>query len=172
LCPIFCLMSMQGIYAGAAGKLKRKEKDEESSLSWMITSIISIGIIWFSVGVFPIYPSVIATGSMEPMIKPGDVILAKKIVDMEGINNLKTGDIVQFERDKIRISHRIINIIEDEKTEQISYITKGDNNSVIDREMVKPEQIKGRIVYIVPKVGWPTLLIKSKEDIPMEEVEF
>ena len=171
LLPTFFMIFLQKIYLTESKQIKREDKDEESPISWMITSIISIGIIWFAVGVFPIYPSVIATGSMEPMIKPGDVILVKKIVDMEGINNLKIDDVIQFRRDTILISHRIIEIKIDEK-EGIKFITKGDNNSSPDTELVKPEDVKGTIVYTVPKIGWLTLLIKSDKDIDLDSIEF
>lgn len=167
LIPVFCLMIMQNLYNNSAKKLKRKDKDKESVVGWMITTILCIGIIWFSVGVFPIYPSVIATGSMEPMIKPGDVILVKKTDS----NDFKIGDVIQFRRDNILISHRIIDIKEN-KIEEKSYRTKGDNNSAPDSELVKPELIKGKIIKVIPKVGWPTLLLKSKEDINLEEIEF
>ena len=170
LCPVFFLMSMQNIYMEAAKEIRVREKDEESTLSWVITSIISIGIIWFAVGVFPVYPSVIATGSMEPMIKPGDVILVKKIVDVEGINQLKEGDVIQFRRDSILISHRIVEVKKDDKG--IRYRTKGDNNSGEDTELVKPEDVKGTIAYVVPKVGWPTLLLKSTKDIDLDQIVF
>ncbi len=171
LCPLFFMISIQTIYRHASKQITRKDDDEESPISWMLTSIISIGIIWFAVGVFPIYPSVIATGSMEPMIKPGDVILVKKIVEMDGINNLKVGDVIQFKRDGILISHRIINIENDEK-EGIGFKTQGDNNSGPDTEIVRPQDIKGIITYTVPKIGWPTLLIKSDKDIPLEDIVY
>ncbi|OGO78249.1 MAG: signal peptidase I [Clostridiales bacterium GWB2_37_7] len=169
--PVFSLTAMQNIYLKEAKQLKAKDKDDESVLSWIITSLLSIGIIWFTVGVFPIYPSVIATGSMEPMIKPGDVILVKKITDMEGINGLKVGDVMQFRRGSILITHRIIEIKEKEK-EGIRFRTKGDNNSGPDTELVKPEDVKGTVVYVIPKIGWPTLLIKSKDDVPLDEIVF
>lgn len=166
LCPAFSLIGMQNIYLNESKALKKTDQDEESLLSWMITCILSIGIIWFTVGVFPIYPSVIATGSMEPMIKPGDVILVRKVDgNLVGIN-----DVIQFRRDTILISHRVMDIIEDEEGKH--YRTKGDNNSGDDSELVKPEQVKGKIIYVVPQIGWPTLLIKSKNDIPLEEVVF
>lgn len=171
LCPMFFMISLQTIYLDALKKIKIRDKDEDSPISWMITSIISIGIIWFAVGVFPIYPSVIATGSMEPDIRPGDVILVKKIVDMEGVNNLKIDDVIQFRRDSILISHRIIGIRNDEK-EGIGFRTKGDNNSSPDTEIVKPEDVKGIIVATVPKIGWPTLLIKSDKDIDLNEIVY
>lgn len=98
LTPTFFLMTIQTVYHTTSKQIKTRDKEDESPTSWIITSVISIGIIWFAVGVFSIYPSVIATGSMEPMIKPGDIILVKKIVDMEGINNLKVNDVIQFKR--------------------------------------------------------------------------
>lgn len=171
LSPIFFMMTMERIYFTASKEMKAREKEEESLVSWIITSIISIGIIWFAVGVFPTYPSVIVTGSMKPMIKPGDVILVKKIVDMEGINNLSVDDVIQFKRGKILISHRIIDIYNDQE-KGLEFKTKGDNNSSPDIELVKPEDIKGSIVYTVPKLGWPTLLIRSEKDIDLDKIEF
>lgn len=164
LCPIFSLMFLQNMYISASKKGRKREGEKENLISWMITSVVSIGIIWFSVGVFPIYPSVIATGSMEPMIKPGDVILIKKT------DNVKLNDVIQFKRDDILIAHRIIDIVEDDKGK--SYRTKGDNNSASDFDLVNGEQIKGKVVKVVPKIGWPTFLIKSKRDVPLEKVEF
>ncbi len=169
LCPAFSLTIMQNIYLKEAKLIKRKDI-EKSPAGWIITSLISIFIIWFSVGVFPVYPSVIATGSMEPMIEPGDVILVEKITNMEEINNLKKNDIIQFKRENILISHRIIKVIKKEGT--LSYRTKGDNNTGSDADLVKPEQIKGIIVKVIPKIGWPTLLIKSKKDIPLDKIIF
>lgn len=171
MCPVFSLTAMQNIHMKESKQFKVKDKNEESVFSWIITSLLSIGIIWFSVGVFPIYPSVIATGSMEPMIMPGDVILINKISNMEGINLLKVGDVMQFKRGSILITHRIVEIMESEK-EEIRYRTKGDNNSGADAELVKPEDVKGTIVYVVPKIGWPTLFIKSKGDVTLDDVIF
>lgn len=171
LCPIFFMISLQNIYYTASNEIKRNYAEEESTAGWIVTSVISIFIVWFAVGVFPIYPSVIATGSMEPGIKPGDIILVERIVDIEGINALNVGDIIQFERDGVLISHRIIEIHNDEK-EGISFITKGDNNTAEDSYQVKPENIRGQIVKTIPKIGWPTLLIKSNEDIKLDEIEF
>ena len=171
LCPTFFLMTFQVIYLKATRQLKKREGYDESTISWIITSIISIGIIWFAVGVFPIYPSAIATGSMEPIIKPGDVILVNKIVDMDGISALKVGDIIQFKRDSILITHRIIDVLNDEEY-GLQFRTKGDNNSAADSNLVNPQDIKGTVKYIVPKIGWPTLLIKNDKDINLNELVF
>jgi signal peptidase len=171
LCPIFFLMSLQSSYTNRTKRIKKSQKDDEDMVSWIITSIISIMIIWFTVGVFPIYPSVIITGSMEPQIKPGDVILVEKIADMEDIENLSINDIIQFKKDGILISHRIIDkkVNEDEG---ILFKTKGDNNSGADVDLVKPQDVKGTIKYVIPKIGLLTLLIKSDKEIPIEEIVF
>lgn len=166
LTPVFLLSFAQIVYEGESRIRKGKDK-EESPLSWIITTLVSIGIIWFSIGVFPVYPSVIATGSMIPMIQPGDVILVDKKIDPL---QLSKGDVIQFRREDILISHRIIDVTEKDGVK--NYKTQGDNNSGPDTELVKPEDVKGEVIKVVPKVGWPTLLIKSKRDIPLDEIEF
>lgn len=171
LCPMFFLMLLQSSYNSANRSTRKRDQTKENPTSWIITSIISIGVIWFAVGVFPIYPSVIATGSMEPIIEPGDIILVKKIVDMEGINALNEGEVIQFKRDSILISHRIVEVVNDD-IEGLQFRTKGDNNSAVDTKLVKPQDVKGTIEYTVPKIGWLTLLIKSNRDIPIEEIVF
>lgn len=168
VCPAYSLASMQTIYLYETKLLKKTDKSKEGLAGWIVTSLFSIGIIWFSVGVFPIYPSVIATGSMEPMIKPGDMILVERILEYKDIERLKVGDVIQFKRDDILISHRIIEIVEEEDV--MYYRTKGDNNSGPDSELVRLEDIKGSIRFVVPKIGWPTLFIKGRDTKPMENM--
>lgn len=171
MCPVFSLSVIQNFYMKETRSFKKAATDKEGTAGWIITSIAAIGIIWFSVGVFPVYPSVIATGSMEPMIKPGDMILLEKITAEEDLQQLEVGDIIQFRRDNILISHRIMQIVNDENN-NLRYRTKGDNNNTFDSFLVKPEDIKGKILYVIPKVGWVTLLIKKKDDVPLKEIEF
>lgn len=168
LCPVFSMMGVQSMYARKSRQIKKNNEKKESPLGWACTSIVSIGIIWFAIGVFPVYPSVIATGSMEPAIKPGDLILVRKLGDRE----VREGDVIQFRRDDILISHRVVKIIEDDAGTR--YRTRGDNNSAEDLRPVKPEEVKGRIIYVLPKIGWPTLLLKGGVNNAgnVEDVEF
>ncbi len=160
LCPIFFFMSLQTVYFSIIKQVRESYGNKENPFSWAVSIVVSILLIWFAVGVFPIYPSVIATGSMEPMINPGDVILVKKVSNMDDIKNLKVGDVIQFRQDSILISHRIMNIVLD-KEEGLYFETKGDNNSAPDTDSVEPQDIKGTVVYTVPKVGWATLILKG-----------
>lgn len=168
--PLVAVMIVSSSYMKLAKVEKSYRTKEESIWQWLPTAIGCVLLIWFTVGVFPIYPSAIATGSMEPVIYPGDVVLVDKITDMEELEALKVGDVIQFTRGDILINHRIIEIVEQD--EQKVYRTKGDNNSTEDRELVKMEDIKGTIVQVIPKIGWPTLIFKSDNPDVLDEIEF
>lgn len=156
LCPIFFLILFQRARLEMTKEIKLREMTNDKPAGWIATSILSIAIIWFVVGVFPIYPTVILTGSMEPKINVGDVIL----VDKRLAEDVNVSDVIQFKKEDILISHRVIEIVEGENGK--SYRTKGDNNQVPDVEPVEAWQIKGKVVYVVPKIGLPTLYVKTK----------
>lgn len=155
LIPYFSLLMVQHLYLREARVVKRETLKKENPLSLALTSVASVLLIWFAVGIFPLYPSVIVTGSMEPMIKPGDVVMVEKLEGTE----VREGDVIQFRLDKILVTHRVIAITEGSSRQ---FITKGDNNNSPDLEPVDTAQVKGRVIRVVPKVGWLTLLIRSR----------
>lgn len=140
-------------------------KNTGGDVSYLIALFLSVLFSWFCVGVFSVYPSIILTGSMEPQIKPGDMVIIQKMKTEEDINHLKEGDIINYKRQNITITHRIqkVNI---DKAGNRSFITKGDNNSSADDIEVLPNDIKGIIIGNIPKIGFPILLIKSTDQIP------
>jgi len=166
LCPFFSFMFLQYIYSSEAKISNSNHAETKNPLGWILTCVISISIVWFSVGVFPVRPFVVATGSMEPVIYPGDMVLVKRIE----MKDLKAGDIIQFRRENIYIFHRITGIIIDKKVAK--YQTKGDNNKIADPELVIPEDIRGKVIYTIPKIGWPTLFLKSGSSADREKAEF
>jgi signal peptidase len=139
-------------------KKSRKELTrEENHQASLITGIAAIIIIWFCAGVFSIFPSVIVSGSMLPVIQIGDVVIVKKIP----AEQVQVGDIIQFKTENIRVAHRVIDIREE--NHQKVLITKGDNNQAVDSDPVLPEQVVGRVVAIIPKIGWPSMIIHSAD---------
>lgn len=138
---------------------------KESVFSYSAFLLASVAFLWFVIGVFPIYPSVILTGSMEPLIYPGDIVLIEKFSSEEDIYNLKENDIINFKREEINITHRIIEIKSDEAG-NLSFITKGDNNKSEDPWLVLPNDLNGSIKKTLPKVGIPVLFIHSNKNIP------
>ena len=96
---------------------------------------------------------VVQSGSMEPAIKTGSVVLIKSF------SNYKVGDIITFEGNfkdakgkKIPTTHRIVDAKVD--VGAISYQTKGDANDSIDRNLISSNKIIGKVLVSVPYVGY------------------
>ena len=140
-------------------------KKEGNQAGFLATLLASVAFLWFCVGVFPVYPSVVLTGSMEPHIRPGDVVLIEKITEEKALYHLSEGDIINFKRDRITITHRIVAIVQDEAG-NLSFQTKGDNNDAPDVQPVLPNDINGLVSHTVPKVGLPILVLRSGAEGP------
>ncbi|WDV45642.1 signal peptidase I [Clostridiaceae bacterium M8S5] len=164
LCPIYSIIILQDQYYKQL-KVKTNTKGE-GTIGWILISIFSVFLVWFSVGIFSVYPMVVATGSMEPIIYPGDVAIIKEL----GKSTPNIGDIIQFEKKGVFICHRVIgtkNI-----SNQIQYITKGDNNTIADIDPVAIENIKGKVTFIIPKIGYPTLFIKQNKNTDTNDFQY
>ena len=163
-----------GSYIAERCAMERAEKrpeDPKGDFGYVTILTLAILFSWFSVGVFHVYPSTVLTGSMEPVIYPGDVVLIQKMLKEEDIEALKEGDIINFQRGKITITHRIEEILKDEAG-NLSFVTKGDNNKSRDEQIVLPNDVKGIIVQVVPKVGIPILWVKSGNTVPEGVIDY
>ena len=89
-------------------------------------------------GVFGIKPAIVLSGSMEPVIKTGDLIFIHK-TDTE---NLKEGDVICYLTSGKAVTHRISGITAGEDGTP-RFITKGDANNTEDRLPVTAGQIEG-----------------------------
>lgn len=97
---------------------------------------------------------VIISPSMEPTIKVEDAIV---IVRHEP-EDLEVGDIITFLSNDprysgITITHRIVGI-EKSNNGKIFFRTKGDNNNSEDAALVPSENVYGRVVLKIPKIGY------------------
>ena len=95
--------------------------------------------------------------SMSPRLKINDIVIVKKGYEIE---SYKKGNIITFIRDNEVITHRIDRVISADM--RPAFITKGDNNKVEDEEIVKYENIIGKVVLTMPKVGALVNLLKNK----------
>ena len=98
----------------------------------------------------------IVSGSMEPTIKINDVVIVKKVNE----ENIKINDIITFNTDDETITHRVLN--KENDNGKIVFTTKGDNNKVLDIEKIEFEQIEGKYVAKIPKVGKILIILKNK----------
>lgn len=102
---------------------------------------------------------VIVSGSMEPTIMKEDAILVKEVKEDE----IKVNDIVSFMQGDTNVTHRIIEIAEDNGTKK--YTTKGDNNHTEDKEKITYEQIEGKYQFKINQFGIIIEILKSKSTL-------
>ena len=153
--PIIGLAVVQGLYPLHTGRTGARRTSEGSPIVWIIATVFCVAIIWFAVGLFPIHPSVVGSGSMEPIMYTGDIVLVAKIP----ADTIIVGDIIQFRKaEGINIMHRVIEIQETAGTKR--FITKGDANDSPDVEPVIPQNVVGKVVVTIPKIGWVSIVVK------------
>lgn len=166
LCPFFSLTYLKYTYSIQAKEIKRESDKNKNPLVLALVTTVFVLTLWFVIGVFPVRPYAIATGSMKPLIHPGDVVLVEKIEPRK----LKMGDIIQYKKGNIFVFHRVIDVVKENN--ETKYKTKGDNNSAADVELVETKDIKGKVIKTVPKIGWPTIFLRSNKDFDKSQVEF
>jgi len=155
--PIVGLVLMNSLYSPQTGRKKAIRAESGSITGWIITTVAAVGIIWFAVGLFPFQPALVGSGSMEPKMYPGDVVIIAKVP----ADNIQTGDIIQFRvPEEVTIMHRVIEIQETEEGGKV-FITKGDANDEPDSEPVIPQNVVGKAVLTIPKIGWASVAVKQ-----------
>jgi len=92
-------------------------------------------------------PFIVLSGSMEPEFYSGDLVLVREAVT----SDLKVGDVISYKEGQSVITHRILKVTEEQGTRQ--FITKGDHNNVSDRSPVTEDQVEGRYLFHVSKLG-------------------
>ncbi|MDD2376715.1 MAG: signal peptidase I [Clostridia bacterium] len=110
---------------------------------------------------FGYIPLSIQSASMEPAIYTGDLIISEK----SDVKTLKEGDVISFfsiEKEKVVIiTHRIKEAKNDKGV--LSFVTKGDNNELIDEKEVAPGDIVSKFDGIkISKAGYLLDFFKSK----------
>lgn len=115
--------------------------------------IICVFVIWFAIGVFPIKPMAIATGSMVPNLNVGDVVILQRV----NPSDVKVQDIIEFTYGKRRVVHRVVEI--KRKPDGLYFITKGDHNPANDINPVYQDQVVSKAIFRMPLLGYPAIWI-------------
>lgn len=120
-------------------------------LRWIfLTLVIGIVALLGAPRLFDGTTLTVLTGSMRPLIEPGDVVATIPVDPAE----LLAGDIITFQpdsEDPALITHRIKRVVQNSVGDTY-FITRGDANTADDDRIV-PEQIMGKVFYHVPMVG-------------------
>ncbi|MFZ0161324.1 MAG: signal peptidase I, partial [Kineosporiaceae bacterium] len=104
------------------------------------------------------HPRVVITGSMMPVIAPGDVsVIGPAEV---GPATLPRGRIVLVSAPAMRSGYYLHRVLR--YTESGQVITKGDANRIADSDPVAREAIRGQLRLVVPLVGRPVIWLAER----------
>lgn len=136
--------------------LDRRDNKTVGIKGWILMILFIIFMVLFGLGVFNVKPLVIASNSMLPKIRKGDIVIIKDI----DVNKIKKGDVIRYKMDGYYVVHRVVLIRTDEKGKR-EFVTKGDNNNDVDLFSVKEYQVDGIVKLDIPYLGYPTLIFSK-----------
>jgi len=94
-------------------------------------------------------PLIVLSGSMEPAVYPGDVVIIRE----QAAEKYKIGDVASYLDGRTIFTHRIVG------EENGMFVLKGDNNNTAD-DTVRPEQFVGKVLLTIPRVGVAMVFLK------------
>jgi signal peptidase I len=124
----------------------------------IIITLIILALVLLAAG---LKTFTVVSGSMEPNIKNGSLIVVKKYP------TYKRNDLIAFHSNQAAdtITHRIVKI-EQTKGGYLIY-TKGDNNANFDEGTIKPDDIIGKIIFTLPLIGKFNYFVSSQKILPI-----
>lgn len=103
-------------------------------------------------------PFTVLSNSMQPSFSAGDMVFVKD----KPASEIAVNDVITFkEGERKLITHRVV-----EQTKQ-GFVTKGDNNNVIDSEIVASDDVVGTHAFTIPKAGYVSKFVSSPVGITL-----
>ena len=142
----------------------QKDQDEEVVREYhknklyhlILPALIVIFLVYITSGNFYYHAIAIASGSMEPNISKGDVVVIEKDTNYEKV---ELGQIIAYRKGNIIVVHRLINKL---KVDGKYYLyTKGDANDSPDNYEITEDMFIGIVNIKVPFIGYPTVWVNS-----------
>ena len=124
-------------------------------LFFLPLTIFTCVLIYVVSGYFRYYAIAVASGSMEPKISKGDVVIVDK-----KYNEIKVGDVLAYKHDGKVIVHRIYRIVKN--NDEYFIYTKGDANNDYDKYKITEDMFIGIVKIKIPLIGYPTVLLNER----------
>ena len=103
-------------------------------------------------------PLIVLTGSMEPEIMSGDLIIVKQIEE----GDVQVGDVIAFfdpdGNGTSIVTHRVVEIVDEE---ELSFRTRGDANNTDDRLPVPAKDLVGVYRTRIPGMGSVAMFMQT-----------
>ena len=154
LFPVIIYALFRYKFANKNDDIREKKQKCYNKISFAVIFIFCINLVLFMIGVFQYEPITILSNSMKPNFERGDVVIFKKMNEKE-LKQIPINEIIIYSVGEQNIAHRIVDKIEENDT--VIYLTKGDNNNVSDKVAVQIDQIKGKYVFHIKYIGFPTV---------------
>ncbi len=149
-------------YLLEATKKENYDPRDKHIFARLIRFVLVMGIIILvalNSNLFRYWIAVIASGSMEPTIKIGDIIVIDKSYK-ERIDEVQEGDVLVFGMNGKIYTHRVVKV--NVKNNEYSFITKGDReNQSIDSWVVTKNELIGVTKYTIKGLGLPAIWLKN-----------
>lgn len=152
-----------------SGRRNAKNTDKPRGLLYYLGVGLSAGLLAFVLllGVLVIVvpaatgstPMTVLTNSMVPNYPPGTLIIVQPI----DAQDIRLGDAITYQIESGRpevVTHRVI-AISNSSDGAVNFTTQGDNNGSADPAPVQPVQIKGKVWYSVPWIGYVNTLVNG-----------
>ena len=153
--PVILFIYIRYLKNKAEVKKDKKQVEVSNPKNVILLVVVVVFVLWFDMGIFPIKPSAIATGSMEKTLMVGDIAILKKCSAEE----LEVGDIIQYQKDDFTVVHRVISKYSDKG--KLYFITKGDNNKDADFEPVEENQVLAKEIFSIKYLGLPAVFLNN-----------
>jgi signal peptidase len=149
LAPVLGMLVIQ-THVRPAPSSARPESSWPSA--WVLPAFLGVFLIWFNQGLFGITPTVVSGVSMRPMLQAGDLVLSVSVAPEE----IGVGDIIRFRAGESYVLHRVVEI---RHGGSLEFVTRGDANNVDDSPL-PAHAVEGRVVRILPGLGWPSVGVR------------
>jgi len=138
-------------------ELRSIRKDKGEGPGWIVVLIISILLVWGSMGLLGFKPMVVASGSMTPALNVGDIAITVNTAPEE----LTKGEIISYYSESISapIIHRVVNLYS--RNGDTFIVTKGDANNAEDQPFSASSRDVFKTILVLPKLGWISISIRE-----------
>ena len=140
-------------------KIDIRVKNTGAKLIRLIIIIFIIILVSLNSGIFRYWIAVVASGSMEPTIKVGDVIYIDKSF-AKNMDKLKEEDVIVFRINGNIYCHRVVEVINNNG--EVFLLTKGDREGQgVDNWTVTKNELVGRVEFKLKYIGLPSIWLKN-----------
>ena len=157
--PLGVYIYMNYVHVNRSERLSKRERRSYNPVIYVPVFAFIALLAGFVMGLFKYQPIAVLSGSMSPTFNRGDAVVVNKLTTREK-DELKKGDIIQFVSGTKYVIHRIVDITNDSYGNK-QFITKGDHNNANDTGKVALEDVKGKVSFVIPLIGYPSVWLSG-----------